>query len=105
MLGFRRFCADQRGNFAMLFAITMVPICGVVGAAIDYSRASEVHAKLAEALDAGVLAVGSQPRMSDEDAYKIVNDWVTTHLGPGYDGYWHLNSVKLGEDGTVLASA
>ena len=105
MLGFRSFCKDQRGNFAVMFALTMVPIFGIVGAAVDYSRASEVHAKLAEALDAGVLAVGSQPKMSDAAAYKIVNDWVSAHLGPGYDGYWHLNSVTLGKDGTILASA
>ncbi len=105
MLALRNFRKDQRGNFATIFALTMVPICGIVGAAVDYSRASEVHAKLSEALDAGVLAVGSQPKMSDTDAYKIVNDWVTTHLGPEYDDYWQLNSVKLGEDGTVLASA
>ena len=105
MLCFRSFCKDQRGNFAMLFALAMVPLFGIVGAAIDYSRASEVRAKLSEALDAGVLAVGSQPKMSDADAFKIVDDWVAAHLGPAYDGDWHLNSVKVGDDGTILASA
>src|SRR5687767_15029392 len=105
MLCFRSFCKDQRGNFAMLFALAMVPLFGIVGAAIDYSRASEVRAKLSEALDAGVLAVGSQPKMSDADAFKIVDGWVATHLGPAYAGDWHLNSVKVGNDGTILASA
>lgn len=105
MLGLRNFYRDQRGNFAVMFALTMVPICGIVGAAIDYGRASEINAKLAEALDAAVLAVGTQPKMSNADAYKIVDDWVATHLGPTYDGYWHLNSVKVGNDGTILASA
>jgi hypothetical protein len=105
MLGFRSFCKDESGNFAILFALSMVPLFGIVGAAIDYSRASEVRAKLSEALDAGVLAVGSQPKMSDDKAFEIVNDWVSAHLGTEYDGYWHLNSVKVGDDGTILASA
>ena len=81
MLALRTFRKDQRGNFATIFALTMVPICGIVGAAVDYSRASEVHAKLSEALDAGVLAVGSQPKMSDADAYKIVNDCSLPYTG------------------------
>ena len=72
MCGFKSFYKDQRGNFATIFALSMVPIFGIIGAAIDYSRASEVEAKLSEALDAGVLAIGTQPQMSDAEAYKIV---------------------------------
>ena len=39
-----------------MFALTMVPVMGVVGAAVDYSRAGSVHTGLQAALDAGVLA-------------------------------------------------
>ncbi len=37
----RRFASDDRGNVAVLFALTLVPLAGLAGAALDYSRASE----------------------------------------------------------------
>ena len=80
----RRFHENERGNFAMMFALSLVPIFGMVGAAIDYARVSEVRAKIADVLDAGVLAVGAEPNISEEDAYDIVNSWVDSHLGNDY---------------------
>jgi hypothetical protein len=37
----RRFASDDRGNVAVLFALTLVPLTGLAGAAFDYSRANE----------------------------------------------------------------
>jgi Flp pilus assembly protein TadG len=71
---FKRFRDNQRGNFATMFALSLVPLFGAVGAAIDYSRVSDVRSRLADALDAGVLAVGAQANMTDADAFKIVNN-------------------------------
>jgi hypothetical protein len=34
----RRFAAADEGNIAMIFAIALVPVLSLVGAAIDYSR-------------------------------------------------------------------
>ena len=100
---FKRFRDDQRGNFALMFALALVPLFGAVGAAIDYSRVSDVRSRLADALDAGVLAVGAQPNMSKAEAFKTVKSWVTANLGDEYDGYWQLDSVTLGDDGTISA--
>jgi hypothetical protein len=102
---YRRFRDNERGNVAMMFALSLVPIFGMVGAAIDYAHVSEVRGELADALDAGVLAVGTQPNMTEEEAFEVVNDWVTAHLGYGFDDNWELNSVKLGDDGSIVASA
>jgi Flp pilus assembly protein TadG len=102
---FRRFRENEGGNFATMFALALVPIFGMVGAAIDYAHVSEVRAKLADVLDAGVLAVGADPNLTQEQAYTIVNDWLAAHLGAEYTGYWKLDSVTLGEDGTVVAMA
>ena len=33
-----RFLADQRAGVAPMFALAIVPIIGLVGAAVDYSR-------------------------------------------------------------------
>jgi Flp pilus assembly protein TadG len=38
-----RFAAAREGNIAVLFAIALVPIIGLVGAAIDYSRAVQAR--------------------------------------------------------------
>jgi Flp pilus assembly protein TadG len=105
MTVFDRFRADQRGAVALMFAILLVPLIGTAGALIDYSRLNDVRAKLTSALDAGVLAVGTQTNMSNAKAYEIVNDWVAAQMGDEYSGYWHLDSVTLNNDDTIVASA
>jgi Flp pilus assembly protein TadG len=102
---FERFRHSERGNVATMFALALVPVFGVVGAAIDYARVSEVKAQLADALDAGVLAVGSQSNMDDDKAFEIINDWITAHLGDKYTGMWKLDSATVGEDGSIVATA
>jgi len=59
---FRRFRRDRRGNVAVIFAICCVPLITFIGTAIDYSRATQVRAKLQGAADAasvGALAKAS----------------------------------------------
>ncbi|OAF17212.1 TadE/TadG family type IV pilus assembly protein [Bradyrhizobium neotropicale] len=58
----RRFACDQRGNIAVIFAIACVPLITAVGCAIDYSRATQVRAKLQAAADAA--SVGSLAKAS-----------------------------------------
>ena len=36
----RRFRDDQRGNLLILVGLTLIPLLGVMGVAIDFSRAS-----------------------------------------------------------------
>ncbi|MGH6777834.1 MAG: TadE/TadG family type IV pilus assembly protein [Bradyrhizobium sp.] len=57
-----RFGRDQRGNVAVIFAITAIPLLAAVGCAVDYSTATRIKAQLQSAADAasvGSLAVGS----------------------------------------------
>lgn len=77
---FSNFVRDRRGNVAMIFALAIVPLIGSVGMAIDYSRFAQERTRLGDALDAAVLAVGSQPRMSDAQAYAAVNNWVGAQM-------------------------
>jgi len=105
MFLFKRFRENQQGSFAVVFALLLVPLLGVVGVAIDYSRAFEMRTKLAEALDAGVLAVGAQPNIGQAAAFNIVNDWIVAQLGDQYPEHWQLDSVTVGNDGIVNASA
>src|SRR5437868_3983198 len=51
-----RFCRDPRGNVAVIFAITLLPILAAIGGAIDYSIASSQRTKIQAALDSAILA-------------------------------------------------
>jgi Flp pilus assembly protein TadG len=53
----QRFGLDQRGNIAVIFALTCVPLITAVGCGIDYSRATQIRSKLQAAADAA--SVGS----------------------------------------------
>ena len=47
--GFRR---DRRGNVAIIFAITAIPLVSAIGCAVDYSSATRMKAKMQTAADA-----------------------------------------------------
>jgi Flp pilus assembly protein TadG len=51
-----RFRRDQRGNIAITFAVTLIPILAAVGGAVDYSIANSQRAKIQAALDSAILA-------------------------------------------------
>lgn len=55
----KRFALSKRGNVAMIYALSLVPITVAAGAGLDLGRAMVVRARLAEALDAAGLAVGA----------------------------------------------
>jgi Flp pilus assembly protein TadG len=52
-----RFFADRRGNVAPIFALAILPIVGLVGMAVDYSRGNSIKAAVQAALDATALAM------------------------------------------------
>ncbi|WP_372425235.1 TadE/TadG family type IV pilus assembly protein [Salinarimonas chemoclinalis] len=50
-----RFIADHSGATAIAFALTIVPLIAIAGAAVDYARATSVKADLQRAADATAL--------------------------------------------------
>jgi len=67
----KRFLAYQSGNVAMTFGIAFLPIMLSVGAAIDYSRGSDLHSRVANATDAALLAAVSGA-MNDIDLTDVL---------------------------------
>lgn len=57
-----RFRTRTDGNVAVIFAISLVPVFGAVGAAVDYTRATAEQARIQAALDAASLAVAKDSR-------------------------------------------
>jgi Flp pilus assembly protein TadG len=55
----RAFRRSRRGNVAIIFGLSLVPLCVAAGAGLDLSRAMIVRARMVQALDAAGLAVGS----------------------------------------------
>jgi len=58
------FAADRRGNLAITFALTSVPVVVSVGAAVDYSLANRTKATLDAYADAAALSVVNTKAMS-----------------------------------------
>jgi len=51
----RRFRTSEGGNVVFLFALATIPMIGLVGAAIDYSRANSAKAAMQAAIDSTAL--------------------------------------------------
>ncbi|WP_296525769.1 TadE/TadG family type IV pilus assembly protein [Rhodoplanes sp.] len=56
-MAFQRFIRDRRASVVPLFALSIIPLTGLVGAAVDYSRAAAARSSMQAALDSTVLAV------------------------------------------------
>jgi Flp pilus assembly protein TadG len=87
----RKWAADRRGNFAMIFAIALIPIAAAAGASIDVSRAYIVETRLAAALDAAALAVGTASGMSTSEVQALAQAYFDANYP----------ASKLGVPGTI----
>ncbi len=47
---------DRRGNISIMAAVSLIPIVGIIGFSIDYSRANATRSKVQAAADAAALA-------------------------------------------------
>jgi Flp pilus assembly protein TadG/uncharacterized protein YegL len=64
----RRFTSDRGGNILPMFALALLPMLGLIGAAVDYSRANSVKAALQASLDSTALAMASvAPNLSSTE--------------------------------------
>ena len=88
---FRRFIGDQRGNFAIMFALAAIPIIMAAGAAIDISRAYVVETRLKAALDAAALAVGGTTGKTNAQLQVIAQNYFNANYP----------AEKMGVPGTV----
>jgi Flp pilus assembly protein TadG len=60
----RTFRTDRRGNVAILFALVLVPVLGLIGLAVDYSRASSTSSDMQAALDSAALMLARNPSLT-----------------------------------------
>lgn len=58
-----RFIADQRGGVAPMFAFALVPMIGLGGAAIDYSRGNAARTAMQSTLDATAMMIAKEAQI------------------------------------------
>jgi len=62
-----RFWADRKGSMIVQFAVALIPVLGVMGAAIDYSRANLARTKMQVALDVTGLLLSKLPANTTQE--------------------------------------
>ena len=55
------FARDTRGSIPVMFVLAVIPLLGMTGAVIDYSRTSALRTRVQSALDAAVLKGADEP--------------------------------------------
>jgi Flp pilus assembly protein TadG len=70
-----RFVKSESGNFAIYFALAIIPVFGTVGLAIDYTGRQRLESELQQAADAAVIAASAETDVSLSDRQKVANDY------------------------------
>jgi len=91
----RRFIVDARGNYAILFALSVIPILIAVGAAIDISRAYVVKQRMTKALDAAGLAVAGMTGLTNAQIQTTAQNFFNANYP----------ATKIGVPGTLTVSS
>ena len=55
-----QFLRDRRASIAPIFALAIIPILGLVGSAVDYSRANAARTAMQAALDTTALTLSGK---------------------------------------------
>ena len=88
-----RFARDQRGNVAILFAFSAIPLVGLLGGAVDVTRHHRYKAELLNAMDATTIALVRSEPESDAEADEFVNRYIASMLpGNGTDRTLHMSA-------------
>ena len=83
----REFGGATSGNVSTMFALVLIPLIGLVGAAIDYSRANSVKSTMQMAADATALMLSKNAAtMSATELQSKANDYFKALLGTTYTG-------------------
>jgi len=79
------FARAKTANVAMMFGLSLVPLAIAAGAGLDYAQAVMVRSQMLDALDAAALAVGGQPKITDDQAKTLAQSvFDANYKGPGH---------------------
>ncbi len=75
-----RFFSAKGGNVSMFFAFSLIPVIGMIGFAVDFTRASNAREKVAAALDAAALNANRNATLNLADKTKIAKEVIAAQL-------------------------
>lgn len=101
--GLDRFPLDRGGNAATMFALSLVPIIGMVGFAVDYSNANRIKAQLQNTLDSAALAGAQAVARNDPNPSAVVTQFVSSSFRA--NGLVPTVSVAVQNTGSVTVNA
>ena len=98
------FKRDSEGSVASIFALSLVPLVGLVGAAVDYSAANRARTSLQAGLDAALLAGAKDGSTSwAATALNSFNSNVKANAATAINPVFQLTSTRA-YTGTVTAT-
>lgn len=102
----RTFLRADKGNVAMIFALTLVPMTIAAGTGVDFSRAMIVRSRLSTALDAAGLAVGSSSGLSQTQIQTLAQSYFSANytLDSSYGTRPTVTVVKDSNSATLSAN-
>ena len=98
----KQFAADRRGNLAITFAISAIPLFIGAGAAVDFGRYLATTTDLTSALDAASLAGATAAGATDAQKIKIATDVFNQNLSTSYAGSLLVKSNFAMVKGTMV---
>jgi Flp pilus assembly protein TadG len=100
-----RLRADQRGNVAMLTALSIVPLTIAAMGAVDVTRGVAARVELQDALDAAALAAGRSGASDNATLQSTGQRVLQQNLTDAKDFTLANSSFAIGDNGQVVASA
>lgn len=97
----RRFLRGERGNVAIIFAMTGSVVLAAAGAGIEYSRVVVARTQMSAALDAAALAVAKESEITESQAETLAQKYFDTNLA-GEDDI-STSPVHVTIDGNVIS--
>ena len=91
------FLSSTSGNFALWFALASVPLFGMAGLAIDYTRMTQVKAQLQDAADTATLAAVIRYRNSGGSAAEL-EELAKENFKANYTGSYNEKKLKASAD-------
>ena len=98
-----RLMRSEKGNMAIMLAIGLMPIVATIGLGVDVAKAYAVKSRMAAALDAAALAVGSSTG-TNAQLTQVAQNFFNANFPPGTAGVSPTVSVAVNGD-TITAHA
>jgi Flp pilus assembly protein TadG len=87
LMSLKRFLQDRRGGITPMFALAIIPVVGLTGAAIDYSRANSVRSAMQAAADSTAL-------MLSKDASTLTASQLATKATAYFNALFNRSEAK-----------